>query len=99
LRRKTGSSDFQPTTACRWWQRLPRGASGDVLVFTEAHAIPEPDTLERVDHALRQHPEWSGFSFRSVPITHNLLSEIEAQMYGSDIERNMADHPWLEACR
>jgi hypothetical protein len=45
---------------------------------------------------LRQHPEWSGFSFRSVPITHNLLSEIEAQMYGSDIERNMADHPWLK---
>jgi hypothetical protein len=71
-------------------------ATGDVLLFTEAHAIPEPDTLERVDHALRQHPEWSGFSFRSVPITHNLLSEIEAQMYGSDIERNMADHPWLK---
>src|SRR5438477_5868575 len=45
-------------------------AQSDVLLFTESHAQPEPATLERVAQVLAERPEWDGFSFRSVPVTH-----------------------------
>ena len=41
-------------------------------------------------------PEWAGFSGRSIPITGNLLSEIEAEWYGPEIEFGMNEHPWLK---
>jgi hypothetical protein len=71
-------------------------AEGDVLVFTESHCLPEPDFLEKADAVLRQHPEWGGFSGGSQPLTHNLLSEIEAEMYEKDITANLTRHEWLK---
>lgn len=71
-------------------------ARGSYLVFTESHCLPEPDFLERAEDVLREHPEWSGFSGRSEPMTHNLLSEIEAEMYQKDISHNMLRHEWLK---
>jgi hypothetical protein len=76
-------------------------ARGDVLFFTESHCLPEPETLARADAAAHRNPEWAGFSCRSVPITHNLLSKIEAESYGRDIEFGMTEHPWrkvLDQC-
>ena len=76
-------------------------ARGDVLFFTESHCHPEPDTLARAHAVVRAHPEWAGFSGHSVPITHNLLSEIEAEWYSRDIEYGMNEHPWrkvLDQC-
>jgi hypothetical protein len=76
-------------------------AHAEVLFFTESHCIPEPETLARADAVVREHPEWAGFSCCSVPITSNLLSEIEAEWYGRDIEFGMNEHPWrkvLDQC-
>ena len=76
-------------------------ARGEVLFFTESHCLPEPETLARADEVARQNPEWAGFSCRSVPITSNLQSEIEADLYGRDIEFGMNEHPWrkvLDQC-
>jgi hypothetical protein len=76
-------------------------ASGEWLFFTESHCLPEPWTLARADEAARLNPEWAGFSCRSVPITGNLLSKIEAESYGRDIEFGMNEHPWrkvLDQC-
>jgi hypothetical protein len=69
-------------------------AKGDVLFFTESHCLPEADALERAEDTLRDRPEWSGFSGRSIPITHNRLSVAEAEMYDADIRYGMEEHPW-----
>ena len=76
-------------------------AQGKYLIFTEAHCRPEPDVLEKCLQAIRDNPDWAGFSCRSVPITHNRLSKAEAAMYMADIEYAMHDHPWrriLDQC-
>ena len=76
-------------------------AIGELLFFTESHCLPEPGTLARADAIARANPEWSGFSGRSIPVTGNLLSEIEAGWYGPDIEFGMNEHPWrkvLDQC-
>ena len=76
-------------------------ADGEVLLFTESHVIPEPGSLRLVDEVLLERPGWAGFSFRSIPVTHNLLSEIEAGMYAADIEEGLERHPWrkvLDQC-
>ncbi len=74
---------------------------GEILFFTESHCLPEPETLERADAAARAHPEWAGFSCHSVPVTHNLLSQIEAEFYEREIQFGMNEHPWrkvLDQC-
>jgi hypothetical protein len=76
-------------------------ARGEWLFFTESHCFPEPQTLARADEAARLNPKWAGFSCRSVPVTENLLSKIEAESYGRDIEFGMIEHPWrkvLDQC-
>ncbi len=71
-------------------------ARGELLVFTEAHCIPEPDFLTAAMKVMERHPEWSGFSGSSKPVTHNPLSEVEASMYSAAIRQNVEQHPWLK---
>lgn len=71
-------------------------ARGEYLFFTESHCRPEPNVLELCIRAFAEHPDWVGFSCRSVPICHNRLSEAEAAMYQADIEFGMKVHPWLK---
>lgn len=71
-------------------------ARGSYLFFTESHCRPEPDVLELCVRAIADHPDWSGFSCRSIAICHNALSEAEAAMYQSDIEFGMKQHRWLK---
>ncbi len=81
--------------------RAAETASGEVLFFTESHCLPEPGTLASADAVTREKPEWAGFSGRSIPITGNLLSEVEADWYGPEIEFGMNEHPWrkvLDQC-
>jgi hypothetical protein len=81
--------------------KAAESARGEVLFFTESHCIPEPETLAHADAVAREHPHWAGFSCCSVPITDNLLSKIEAETYGRDIEFGMYVHPWrkvLDQC-
>jgi hypothetical protein len=76
-------------------------ARGQLLFFTESHCWPEPDVLEKCLHAFAAHPEWSAFSCQSIRITHNRLSNAEADMYETDIEYGMKKHPWrkvLDQC-
>ena len=81
--------------------KAAESTSGEVLFFTESHCMPEPGTLAIADAVTRANPQWSGFSGRSIPITGNLLSELEAELYGPDIEFGMHEHPWrkvLDQC-
>jgi hypothetical protein len=71
-----------------------REAGGEILVFTESHCKPMPDVLSLSDARMRQQPEWAGFSGRSLPVTPNRLSEVEAEMYEKDIKHGMLDHEW-----
>ncbi|MBR0716268.1 glycosyltransferase family 2 protein [Bradyrhizobium liaoningense] len=76
-------------------------ARGRYLFFTESHCWPEPDVLALCTRAIDNHPDWAGFSCRSVPICHNRLSEAEADMYQADIDYGMKVHPWrkvLDQC-
>ena len=76
-------------------------ARGTYLFFTESHCRPEPNVLELCLRAFHDHPEWSGFSCKSVPVCHNRLSEAEAAMYQADIDYGMQIHPWrkvLDQC-
>lgn len=70
-------------------------ARGEFFVFTESHCIPSEDFLSSAERIFEAHPEWSAFSGHSVPVTHNLLSEVEAEMYDADIKRHLTAHPWL----
>jgi hypothetical protein len=76
-------------------------ARGRYLFFTESHCRPEPDVIALCIRAIDEHPDWAGFSCRSLPICHNRLSEAEAAMYQADIEFGMKQHPWrkvLDQC-
>ncbi len=76
-------------------------ARGKFLFFTEAHCWPEPDVLELCLQAFRAHADWTAFSCKSVRVSHNSLSEAEADMYEADIEYGMKIHPWrkiLDQC-
>lgn len=76
-------------------------ARGKFLFFTESHCWPEPDLLELCLQAFHAHPDWAGFSCKSLRVTHNRLSEVEADMYEADTEYGMTVHPWrkiLDVC-
>jgi hypothetical protein len=76
-------------------------ARGKFLFFTESHCWPEPDLLELCLQAFHAHPEWAGFSCKSLRVSHNRLSEAEADMYEADTEFGMTVHPWrkiLDVC-
>jgi len=76
-------------------------ARGKFLFFTESHCWPEPDILELCLQAFHAHPDWTGFSCKSVRVVHNRLSEAEADMYEADTEYGMTVHPWrkiLDVC-
>ena len=81
--------------------KAAEAASGEMLFFTESHCLPESGTLASADAVAHENTEWAGFSGRSIPITGNLLSEIEADWYGPEIEFGMNEHPWrkvLDQC-
>jgi len=71
-------------------------ARGEFIFFTEAHCWPESDVLEKCLEKFAAEPHLAGFSCRSMRITHNRLSEVEADMYDADIEYGMTTHPWLK---
>jgi hypothetical protein len=76
-------------------------ARGKYLFLTESHCWPEPDVLELCRQAFIDHSDWAAFSCKSVRISHNRLSEAEADMYQSDIDFGMKEHPWrkvLDQC-
>ncbi len=76
-------------------------ARGKFLFFTESHCWPEPDVLELCLRAFHCNPELAGFSCKSVRVSHNRLSEAEADMYEADTEYGMTVHPWrkiLDVC-
>lgn len=77
------------------------GARGKFLFFTESHCWPESDVLELCLQAFHAHADWAAFSCRSERVSHNRLSEAEADMYEADIEYGMKIHPWrkiLDQC-
>jgi hypothetical protein len=73
-----------------------KAARGDWLFFTESHVMPTDGLLQAMDREIANHPEWDGFSCRSIPIIHNALSKIEAEMYDRHIRENLQHHLWLK---
>jgi hypothetical protein len=76
-------------------------ALGRYLFFTESHCWPKPDVLDRCLKTFAAHPDWAGFSGRSTRITHNRLSEVEADMYEGDFEHSLSATAWrmvLDQC-
>jgi hypothetical protein len=71
-------------------------AESDLLLFTESHCIPENTALGSLLAVIAEHPEWSGFSCPTTPITHNPLSEIEAEVYATHIRRELESCGWLK---
>jgi hypothetical protein len=69
-------------------------ARGELLLFTESHVLPDPETLRRTDEAVRANPGLAGLSGRSLRVTHNRFGEVEADMYEADIRHGMEQHPW-----
>jgi hypothetical protein len=76
-------------------------ARGKFLFFTESHCWPEPDVLELCLQAFHANPDWTGCSCKTIRVSHNRMSEVEADMYEADTEYGMIVHPWrkiLDVC-
>ncbi|MBI5932731.1 MAG: hypothetical protein HY867_03400 [Chloroflexi bacterium] len=69
-------------------------AQGQSLIFTESHCLPDPNLLALADQKLKSHPEWAGFSGGSVRVTRNILSDVEADMYETDIRFGLVESSW-----
>jgi hypothetical protein len=69
-------------------------ARGKFLFFTESHCWPEPDVLEKCLQTFEAHPDWTAFTCKTLRVTHNRISEAEADMYEANIEYGMTAHPW-----
>lgn len=65
-------------------------------MFTESHCIPQQTALNRLTNGLLAHPDWSGFSCQTIPVTHNLLSEVEADVYAAHIQHVLESSSWLK---
>lgn len=73
----------------------------DIVILTEGHCRPDPNFLAASAAILAEHPEWAGFSGRSIAETPNLLAELASAFYGRHIEENLYHHPWrkvLDQC-
>jgi len=78
-----------------------RVADGAWLFFTESHCLPEPQALTKLMATAATHPDWEGFSNATTPLTHNFLSQIEAEMYDVDIRQTLSQSEWqkvLDQC-
>jgi hypothetical protein len=69
-------------------------AKGELLVFTESHCIPNPNVLSVAEQEMQTHSEWAGLCAKGLPIAHNRLSIVEAEMYVADIEHGLMVHSW-----
>lgn len=70
-------------------------ANAELLLFSESHCVPEPDALSYLVGLSDAHPEWSALSAPTHALTHNLLSEIERDIYSDDIRSKLESHDWL----
>jgi hypothetical protein len=69
-------------------------AKSSLLLFTESHCIPKHNAISVMLTDALEHPECSGFSFQTLPITHNLISEIEAEIYDTHIQKVLELSDW-----
>jgi len=69
-------------------------AKSNLLLFTESHCIPKHNAISVMLTDALEHPECSGFSFQTLPITHNLISEIEAEVYDTHIHKVLESSDW-----
>ncbi|HSI38400.1 MAG TPA: hypothetical protein VK946_04955 [Methylotenera sp.] len=69
-------------------------AESKILLFTESHCIPKNNAISSMLATVTEHPEWSGFSCQTSPITHNLLSEIESDIYVKHIRQALESTGW-----
>ena len=76
--------------------KAARMAESELLLFTESHCHPENNALKTLLEIAIEHPAWSGFSCQTIPITHNLLSEIEAEFYGTHIRNEQESTGWMK---
>lgn len=73
-----------------------RHAQARYLFFTESHCWPDADALDICRRTFDEHPEWAGFSCRSLRVADTAFAQAEADMYEGDIAHGMSEHPWLK---
>ncbi len=71
-------------------------AESELLLFTESHCLPKPEALSSLLETARTHPEWTGFSSVTSPLTHNLLSQVERDTYLQAFRANAEVYPWMK---
>jgi hypothetical protein len=70
-------------------------ADSELLLFSESHCVPQTDALSYLTGIADSHHHWSAFSAPTDGMTHNLLSQIECDIYSKDICEKLSSHPWL----
>lgn len=73
-----------------------RLSANELLLFTESHCLPTSDALSTLLAVAAGHPQWAGFSCPTTPVVHNPLSQVEAEIYGSHIQRELESPGWLK---
>lgn len=73
-----------------------RQSTCDLLIFTESHCLPAANALSTLLGIAAQNQEWAGFSCPTTPVVHNLLSQVEAEIYASHIQRELESAGWLK---
>lgn len=73
-----------------------RHSASDLLIFTESHCLPAANALSTLLEIAAHNQNWAGFSCPTIPVVHNLLSQVEAELYGSHIQRELESSGWLK---
>lgn len=71
-------------------------AESELLLFTESHCLPYPQAVGSIVGAAAEHPDWSGFSCTTTPMTRTLLSKIEANIYDTHIRQGLDSSGWMK---
>ncbi len=73
-----------------------RQSASDLLIFTESHCLPGTNAVSTLLQVAEHNRNWAGFSCPTMPVVHNTLSRIEAEIYGSHIQRELESDGWLK---
>ena len=76
-------------------EEIAKLANSELLLFSESHCVPQGDALSYLIEVADTRPQWAAFSAPTLGMTHNLLSEIECDIYSQDIRGKLASHTWL----
>ena len=69
-------------------------AQGEFLMFSESHAWPSPNLLERCIARMNDHPEWAALVCGVRRVIANRIGDAEADMYERDFNSGSTNLRW-----